>query len=379
MSCCWSRGAAEGLLPPSKDSDFDKLLLEGFARILDRGGVVRSSPSALQRRCLSGTMGLVAQFSQEHFGKKRKSTASVQQVVAAAADPEAFNFNKASPAEKIAEVQAFPDGGSAAGLTTVLANLSPLSGCHVLLVPSCEQVLPQVLTEEHFLCGLHLLAKSARRDFRLFFNSLLGFASVNHFHWHGLYLNQCGLSDGRLPIEKVERSVVAGAVTEGRASVELLVETQWYARAFVLAAGCRPGTEGARPPADLAALARLAHSVAAELQRRNIPHNVILAPPVERRRKQEAANSGMAHEEEAKPNALSPEVYIVPRQPEDSLREDAGFHAAVLEIAGLVTASSEEAYRSFSEESLRDIFRTDVTMPEAVFDELICKVAWLPT
>ena len=42
--------------------------------------------------------------------------------------------------------------------------------------------------KELILCGLHLLQKSARPDFRLLFNSLSGLASVNHFHFHGFFL-----------------------------------------------------------------------------------------------------------------------------------------------------------------------------------------------
>mmetsp|Transcript_115045 Transcript_115045/g.321527 ORF Transcript_115045/g.321527 Transcript_115045/m.321527 type:complete len:376 (-) Transcript_115045:87-1214(-) len=375
MSCCWARGA-ERLLPPSKNSDFDRMLHEGFEKA-ERSGAMSSSPINIERRCLSGTLGLVAQYSPEHYSKKRRPTCSAVQVVAPRTD-DAFNFSKARPAEHIGDIEVCEGGVGPGSITTVLANISPLAAGHVLLVPSCEQLLPQVLTEEHFLTGLRLLAKSARHDFRLVFNSLMAFATVNHFHWHGLYLSQCGLADGRLPVEKVERSVVAGAITEGRVSIELLVESQWYVRGFVVSAGCRAGTPGDHPPADLQALASLAHRVVAELQRRNVPHSVILAPPSERRRKQ-AATSGMAHEEQAKPNALTPEVYILPRQREGNLRGAAGFNAAVMEVSGLIVAHTEEVYKALTEDGLKGIFRDDVSMPEAVFDDLICKMAWLPS
>ena len=109
----------------------------------------------------------------------------------------------------------------------------------------------QVLTTELLRCGLDLVGKSWRRDFRLLFNSMhcsqsarrefrfgplpvlrLGFASVNHFHYHGLYLEYCGfnqrLAEGfcslgssdapwqrQFPVERVERSTVGGGRTYG--------------------------------------------------------------------------------------------------------------------------------------------------------------------
>jgi len=378
MACCWSRGA-EGLLPASRDSDFDRQVLVGFGKVLDAGGVIRTSPGSIQRRSLTGTLGVVVQFSAEHFNKKRKPPESQQQQVVGTVDPEAFNFTKVDPAEKLLEVEAIPQDHPDGGLTmTVLANVSPLATGHVLFVPNCGELLPQVLTEHLLLGGLRVLAKSTRHDFRLVFNSLMGFASVNHFHFHGLYLNYCGLPDSRLPIEKVERSIIAGGTTEGRAALELLVEGKWYVRGFVVTAGCAKGTPGASPPADIAALASLTSRVVLELQKRNIPHNVILAPPSGRKPKRAQAAGGLANEETAKPEASSPEIYILPRQPEGSLREDAGFNAAICEMSGLVIAGSEETFKSLSEESVQEIFKSDVSIPEPAFDELICKVAWLP-
>lgn len=381
MSCCWNRGA-ESLLPASRDSDFDHQVLIGFNRILDKGGVIRTSPATVQRRTLAGALGLVAQFSSEHFGKKRSPGEGViaQQVVVDAVSPDAFNFTKVNAAEKICEVEALPEEHPAGPLrTTVLANVSPLATGHVLLVPQCEQVRPQVLTEELMLCGLHLLAKSGRKDFRLVFNSLLGFATVNHFHFHGLYLSYCGLPSAQLPVERVDRSIIAGKTTEGCTQIELIVDKCWYCSGFVVSAGCKPGTPGEAPPADIAALAAMVARVVQELQRRNIPHNVIIAPPPTERRQKKVFTGGMAHEEPVKPNAISPEVFILPRKPESELRTDAGFNAAVMEISGVLVAQSEEAYVAFEEGKLQEIFKSDVSLPDADFDELICKVAWLPT
>lgn len=382
MACCWTR-SAEALLPASPDTEFDRQLLAGFSRILEQGFVFRSSPAKIQRRNLKGSLGLVVQFSEEHWLRKRGGPPSegiTEQVVMESVDPEAFNFNKVSPAEKLCVVEAFPpEHPSGAMRVSIFVNVSPLAYGHVLLVPQVDPLRPQVLTEEMMLCGLHLLSKSGRRDFRLFFNSLLAFASVNHFHWQGMYLSYCSLPHGVLPIERAQRSVITGRTTEGCVQIELLSDKAWYCSGFVVTAGCKAGVPGEEPPADLSALAATSARLVQELQRRGIPHNVILVPPPERRRKKDTTASGMAHEDESRPNAVSPEIIILPRRPQGEMRADASIFSGCLEISGVLIASDEVSFNACEEAVVQDIFKTDVALPCSVLDELICKVAWLPT
>lgn len=81
--------------------------------------------------------------------------------------------------------------------------------------------------------------------------------------------------------------------------------------------------------------------------------------------------------EQDKPRAASPEVYLIPRQPESNLPETAGFNAAVCEIAGLIVAHTEDHFKGFTEAELQAAFSKDVSLQGPEFDELICKVAWL--
>lgn len=288
MACCWNRPGFR--VPVSKDSPFDRLLLEGFARVL-RTGATRSSPAAVERRHVEGSVGFVAQFSRDHFSKKRRPEARFASLDVPV-DPSAFNFTKADEAERIAVLE---DGGSSAAAstpapreasTTVFASASPLGTGHVIFVPRCEDLLPQALTQDLVLYGLQLLARSTRLDFRILFNSLMGFASVNHCHFHGLYLEYCGVPNMRLPMEKVERSIISGDRTDGRVCIEMLVEKTWHTRAFVLTAGGPAGQPetGNVPAADLEALAALTMGVISELQKRNIPYNMIMAPWLGERR-----------------------------------------------------------------------------------------------
>mmetsp|Transcript_34745 Transcript_34745/g.51500 ORF Transcript_34745/g.51500 Transcript_34745/m.51500 type:complete len:224 (+) Transcript_34745:3-674(+) len=221
--------------------------------------------------------------------------------------------------------------------------------------------------------------KSGRKDFRLMFNSRQAFSSVNHFHFHGFYLNYCGLTKPRLPIECVKRSVIAGNLKEGHVQIEILSRS-WYVPGFVVSAGPPVGVKGEQPKADLTSLANTTFRVIKELQSRNIAHSVVLAPPVGERRNRKEANEGMANEaagQEESP-VLTPEVLIVPRKFEGDVRSTAGFNAAVMEVSGIIIAHNEETYDSLNEDEIQEIFQQDVALPDPLLEELICKVAWMP-
>lgn len=395
INCCASRVPKAGA---QHESEFDKLLLEGFGLLSSRGHV-QSDPSKISRRSIEGSFGLNAQFSEDHFAKKRQKYNPAKESVVMPDDSDAFNFTKVDANEIISSVDASrpkrPEATFFAGLmydevsedqphpvnVTVLASASPLAVGHVLFVPSLEQKMPQVINAQLLLCGLNLLTMSKRSDFRILYNSLQGCASVNHFHFHGLYLDHCSLSTKRLPIENVNRSTVAGDRTEGKLCIELLAETQWYVRGFVLTAGCPPGRSKnmvsdtiQHPLPDLEILARGAGRLLEELQRRNIAHNVLIAPFSTDRRP--ANITDLIIKGELAAPAASPEIYIIPRHPDKNLRPDAGFNAGISELCGLLVAHDEQHFNNFAEKTLADIFE-DISLSGAEMDELICKFAWL--
>ncbi|CAE7224991.1 gdpgp1 [Symbiodinium natans] len=364
FDCC-----ASSRTEKAKESTFDKLLLDGFSRVASKG-LLRSQTSSLTRRTVEGNLGLVLQHSPDHFANKRKSSGHKDVVMPV--DPEVFNFNKVAKEEIVGVVE------DAAGFAvTVIPCGSPLAIGHMLLVPRRDVVAPQVMTTEFLRCGLDLMARTIRKDFRLLFNSLLGLASVNHFHYHGMYLDYCGFASGsrQFPVERVERSTVGGGRTEGKVCVELLAESQWYCRGLVVTAGCKVGMAGEPPPGDIEALATFAGNIIGLLQSRNVPHNVMIAPYQGERKPRQ--NEDIFAEETWQPLAASPEVYIFPRKPEDECREDGGFNAAICEISGLITCHNEDSFQQFDEDKVSTIFKQDVSLAGDDFDDLICKVAWM--
>ncbi|CAE8600556.1 unnamed protein product, partial [Polarella glacialis] len=103
---------------------------------------------------------------------------------------------------------------------------------------------------------------------------------------------------------------------------------------------------------------------------------VLIAPFLGERKSRKIEESSLAGVA-VKPVSASPEVYIIPRQPEQNLRSTAGFNAAVCEISGMLVAESEQDFDNMNEESCIEMFKKDVSLSGAEFDNLICKVAWL--
>jgi GDP-L-galactose phosphorylase len=72
--------------------------------------------------------------------------------------------------------------------TVVLINVSPIEYGHVLLCPRVTDCLPQRITPELLLPPLYLAAESRNPYFRVGYNSLGAYATINHLHFQAYYL-----------------------------------------------------------------------------------------------------------------------------------------------------------------------------------------------
>jgi hypothetical protein len=70
----------------------------------------------------------------------------------------------------------------------IIINVSPIEFGHCLFVPKLNDCLPQILTEYSIHLALQIMLSSGRKNFKMAFNSLCAYASVNHLHWHLYYL-----------------------------------------------------------------------------------------------------------------------------------------------------------------------------------------------
>ncbi len=127
---------------------------------------------------------------------------------AQAFDPAKFNFKKAYMREVLFQFEPCARGSDSsfeesarAGRSPnlVVINVSPIEYGHVLLCPRVLDDLPQLVDPGTVLLALHFAAEAANPYFRVGYNSLGAYATINHLHfqvsmWGGEALS-CGHSD----------------------------------------------------------------------------------------------------------------------------------------------------------------------------------------
>lgn len=69
------------------------------------------------------------------------------------------------------------------GLWCFVLQVSPIEYGHVLLIPRVLDCLPQRIDLDSFLLAMNLAKEAADPFFRVGYNSLGAFATVNHLHF----------------------------------------------------------------------------------------------------------------------------------------------------------------------------------------------------
>lgn len=169
-------------------SKFDEAIQDNWKERMDRG-LFRYHLGFLPTRVIPGQHGYVAQLNVERATEKRKAQEILN--IKQGFDAEQFHFNKVDPEEVMFEVAKEGGGGAKgqSGTMVVLINVSPLEFGHCLFVPDPLLCFPQVLTQFAIQSSIESVLLSSDPGFRVGFNSLGAFASVNHLHLHGYYLN----------------------------------------------------------------------------------------------------------------------------------------------------------------------------------------------
>ncbi|XP_077423311.1 GDP-D-glucose phosphorylase 1 [Vanacampus margaritifer] len=171
------------------ESRFDSAIQDGWTDRMEKG-VLRYHLGDLQTRILPGPCGFVAQLNVKRGMERRKpqEILSIQQNF----NTKQFNFNKVNPDEIIFEMikesEEEHEIAHQPYKTVVLVNVSPLEFGHCLFVPDPAHCSPQLLTRLAIQAGIESVLLSSDPAFRVGFNSLGAFASVNHLHLHGYYL-----------------------------------------------------------------------------------------------------------------------------------------------------------------------------------------------
>ncbi|KAG0499786.1 hypothetical protein HPP92_004477 [Vanilla planifolia] len=178
------------------DFFLNTLVLGQWEERMNRG-LFRYDVTACETKVIPGVHGFVAQLNEGRHLKKRPTEFRVDQVIQPF-DPNKFNFTKVGQEEVLFRFEAGEEDKScffesapvdADVLPNVVAiNVSPIEYGHVLLIPRVLECLPQRIDPESFLLALHMAVEAGSPYFRLGYNSLGAFATINHLHFQAYYL-----------------------------------------------------------------------------------------------------------------------------------------------------------------------------------------------
>ncbi|GLC43999.1 hypothetical protein PLESTB_000218400 [Pleodorina starrii] len=176
-------------------------------------GLFRYDVTQCPTRVLPGKLGFVAQLNEGRATKKRPTELTVDRVLQPF-DPAKFNFKKAAISEALVAFAPGNDDDGAAGAggrrppdlaaagaagagaagssanspNLVIINVSPIDYGHVLLVPRVLDNLPQAVSRDTVLLALQFARELGSPHFRVGYNSLGAYATINHLHFQSYYL-----------------------------------------------------------------------------------------------------------------------------------------------------------------------------------------------
>ncbi|XWS47564.1 hypothetical protein CRYUN_Cryun14cG0163100 [Craigia yunnanensis] len=197
-------------------------------------------------KIIPGKYGFIAQLNEGRHLKKRPTEFRIDQVLQHFDDSK-FNFTKVGQEEVLFRFEQSHDCKSrfmgSAPVTAepnyspnvIAINVSPIEYGHVLLIPHVLDCLPQRIDHDSFLLALHLAKEAADPFFRVGYNSLGAFATINHLHFQAYYLEvpfpiekaptkrfftQKGFHDRGVTVSELLGYPVRGLVFEGGKSLQ---------------------------------------------------------------------------------------------------------------------------------------------------------------
>lgn len=252
-------------------------------------GLFRYDVTACPTKLVPGSYGFIAQCNEGRLSKKRPTEFRIDQV-AQPFDDAKFNFKKAlqkevlfmfEPAPRRITKPAFqPAAPPRTSPSLVYINVSPIEYGHVLLVPRVLDDLQQLVTPDTLLLALQFAREADNPYFRLAFNSLGAYGTINHLHFQAYYL-AAPYAMERAPTAPLDPSwglgtgadsLAATSPNPGKARrrvnggvrVEQLAE--YPVRTLVFEAGD-----------SLQELAELVGTACQRLTAANVPHNLFIA------------------------------------------------------------------------------------------------------
>ncbi|OEL13840.1 GDP-L-galactose phosphorylase 2 [Dichanthelium oligosanthes] len=332
---------------PAKHSQEDAASTKSLINILlteweDRmaRGLFRYDVTACETKVIPGNLGFVAQLNEGRHLKKRPTEFRVDRVLQPF-DPAKFNFTKVGQEEVLFQ---FENGAgddsyflNSASVTAVdrAPNVSPIEYGHVLLIPRVLDRLPQRIDPESFLLALQMAAEAASPYFRLGYNSLGAFATINHLHFQAYYLTV------PFPVEKAATHKIPLSEDTMKSGVTVSKLLNYPVRGLVF--------EGGNTLNDLA---NVVSSACIWLQDNNVPYNVLISDC-------------------GKKIFLFPQCYAEKQALGEVSQEllDTQVNPAVWEISGHIVLKRRNDYEEASETSAWKLL-AEVSLSEERFEEV---------
>ncbi|KAK3779236.1 hypothetical protein RRG08_025524 [Elysia crispata] len=317
----------------SEVSKFDKAIFERWDCAM-ANGVFRYNIDHIITRIIPGSKQYVAQLNTLRATERRKPQVitSVYQPF----NPKSFNFTWVKSKEVIFNIRKVHSppannvcNGDAVIETSIngtssqekeevrhclVVNVSPMEYGHCLLLPEIDMMRPQVLTQKALEVAIETMLLSKHRGFRLGFNSLCAFASVNHLHFHAYYLDYELIVD-HCPVEHLG------------------------GKYFEFTALPCPGFALQLHGSTVKQLAREAFKLSSYFHKADIAHNVYI-------------NRGLVFGEKRGSGLTTVRLFIWPRKKYIGTKSSDEFNVACIELGGHLPIKEEEGYYKFTEEDV---------------------------
>ncbi|GAY64813.1 hypothetical protein CUMW_236420, partial [Citrus unshiu] len=178
--------------------------------------------TAYETKVISGQYGFIAQLNYPRHLKERPAEFRVEKFEASEDCEVQFHLSAPFDVENSPSV--------------VSINVSPIKYGHVLLIPRVLECLLQRIDCVSFLLALYTAAGAGNPHFRLGYNSLGAFATINHLHFQASYMalpfpiqkaptRKIITSGGCVKISELFNYPVRGLVFEGGNSLQDLSNT----------------------------------------------------------------------------------------------------------------------------------------------------------
>jgi len=249
-----------------RQSLVEKMLLSAWDERSAKG-LFKYDVSKCDTKKVPGRFEFVAQLNEGRATKKRQTEFRMDNVCQSF-DANKFNFTKAKQEEVLFQFEMSLDDFTScyeekkiveSNASFVYINISPIEYGHVLLVPKVLQCIPQQMSTECLLTALHMSVEVHNPCFKIGFNTLGAYASINHLHFQGYFLN------APFPVERVETEYLVGHTNKTDKELRVSKLLDYPVRSFAFELG-----------SDLEELAREVSKACNVLERKNIPYNLLI-------------------------------------------------------------------------------------------------------